>query len=112
VAAIEGPPADPARPAAEPSLADPARLAAEPVRARPAWGPVVMAALALPGVAPAQVEAVPGERLVAFKWLSYDDWQPGLDRIRVNSPSVLVRAPAGEKWVVEGSFTADSVSGA
>jgi hypothetical protein len=77
-----------------------------------AWGPVVLAALALPGAAAAQVEPVPGERLVAFKWLSYDDWQPGLDRISVRSPSVLVRTPLGEKWAVEGSLTADRVSGA
>jgi hypothetical protein len=71
-----------------------------------------MAALALPGTAPAQVEPVPGERLVAFKWLSYDDWQPGLDRIRVESPSLLVRTPVGERWALEASGTTDRVSGA
>ena len=76
------------------------------------WGSVVCAALALPGLAAAQGEPGPGPGLVAFKWLSYQDWQPGLKRVGVQAPSLLVRAPLGERWGVEGSLTSDSVSGA
>jgi Protein of unknown function (DUF3570) len=112
VAATEGAPAEVAATACPAVAHAEAAATAPPAVAHAAWGPVVMAALALPGVAPAQVEPVPGERLVAFKWLSYDDWQPGLDRIRVLSPSVLLRMPLGERWAVEGSLTADRVSGA
>ena len=73
-------------------------------------GSVVCAALALPGVAAAQGE--PGVGLVAFKWLSYQDWQPGLKRIGVQSPSLLVHLPLGERWGAQSSLTTDSVSGA
>lgn len=77
-----------------------------------AWGPLVAAALALPGVAVAQGAPGPGPGLVAFKWLSYQDSQPGLQRVGVKSPSLLLRAPLGERWAAEASLTADSVSGA
>lgn len=76
-------------------------------------GSVVAAALALPGCATAQAEADPTQGLVSLKWLEYRDEQPGLERIRVRSPSLLVRTPVfAERWAVEGSLTADSVSGA
>ena len=76
------------------------------------WGPLVAAALALPGSAAAQGEPGPGPGLLAFKWLSYQDSQPGLQRVGVTSPSLLVRAPLGERWAAELSATTDSVSGA
>ena len=76
------------------------------------WGPLVAAALALPGPAAAQGEPGPGPGLLAFKWLSYQDSQPGLQRVGVTSPSLLLRAPLGERWAAEVSVTADSVSGA
>ncbi len=68
------------------------------------------AALALPGVAAAQVDTGPGT--VSLKWLSYQDRQPGLQRIKVSSPSLLVRAPLAGPWVLEGALSGDSVSGA
>ncbi|MBI5259534.1 MAG: DUF3570 domain-containing protein [Burkholderiales bacterium] len=61
--------------------------------------------------AAAQAEAG-GPGLVGFKWLDYRDWQPGLQRVAVHAPSVLLRLPLGERWQVEGSATEDSVSGA
>lgn len=78
---------------------------------------MLCAALALPGVlhaAPtgAAASESDGQGLVALKWLSYQDWQPGLQRIAVQSPSVLLRAPLSSRWMLEGSATADSVSGA
>jgi hypothetical protein len=75
-----------------------------------ACGSLVAAALALPGASCAQPG--PGPGLVSFKWLDYSDRQPGFDRVGVQSPSVLVAMPLGERWGVEASYTADSVSGA
>ena len=75
-----------------------------------ACGSLVAAALALPGTSSAQPG--PGPGLVSFKWLDYSDRQPGFDRVGVQSPSVFVAMPFGERWGVEASYTADSVSGA
>lgn len=75
-----------------------------------ACGSLVAAALALPGAATAQ--SGPAPALVSVKWLDYRDRQPGFDRVAVRSPSVFVAAPVGERWGVEASYTADSVSGA
>jgi len=75
-----------------------------------ACGSLVAAALALPGVSGA--ELAPGPGLVSFKWLEYSDRQPGFGRVGVKSPSVYVAMPFGERWGVEASYTADSVSGA
>ncbi|MFZ2990331.1 DUF3570 domain-containing protein [Ideonella sp.] len=76
-------------------------------------GGVLAAALLLPGLAaPALAETAPEQGTVAFKWLSYRDWQPGLDRIKVSAPSVYVLAPLGSAWALEGSVVSDSVSGA
>jgi len=79
-------------------------------RTAAACGSLVAAALALPGAASAQLGPGPGQ--VSFKWLDYSDRQPGFDRIRVRSPSVLVALPVSERWGVEAGYTADSVSGA
>ena len=81
---------------------------------RPGTGAVVLAALALPGVwvEPAHAEGAPEKGTLAFKYLHYQDSQSGLKRITVNSPSVLVIAPIGKDWAVEGSAVVDSLSGA
>jgi hypothetical protein len=73
-------------------------------------GAVVAAALALPGLAAAQ--AAPERALVGFKYLYYKDYQPGLDRITVSSPSLYLLTPLGANWSVEGSVVVDSLSGA
>lgn len=77
-------------------------------------GAIVLAALALPGVwaPPAHAETAPEKGVIAFKYLYYQDSQPGLKRITVNSPSVYVLAPIGSNWSVEGSLVIDSLSGA
>lgn len=77
-------------------------------------GAIVLAALALPGVwlPPAHAEGAPEKGAIAFKYLYYQDSQPGLKRITVNSPSVYVLAPVGRDWSVEGSLVVDSLSGA
>ncbi len=92
------------------------------------WGPVIAAALAVPGTAAAQGLAAPitqaaqpdtstpdtrpGEGLIGLRWLSYRDWQPGLDRITVSAPALLLRLPVGARWAIETVAALDSVSGA
>lgn len=93
----------------------PLRLA-PPVRATPEsrLGAVVTAALALPGVhvGVAHAGGAPESGVVAFKFLHYQDSQPGLQRIKVDSPALYVFAPVGSDWSVEGSAVVDTVSGA
>jgi hypothetical protein len=76
----------------------------------PRIGAVLAAALALPGVAVAQF--APDSALIGFKYLYYKDYQPGLDRITVNSPSLYLLTPLGPSWSLEGSLVVDSLSGA
>jgi hypothetical protein len=73
-------------------------------------GAIVAAALALPGVAAA--ENAPEQTTLGFKYLYYQDYQPGLDRVQISSPSIYLLTPLGRNWSVEGSLVADSVSGA
>lgn len=77
---------------------------------------MVCAALALPGLAApaaaAEIDVVAGNGLVALRWLSYRDRQPGLDRIEVESPSVQVNLPLGGRWSIDATGTRDAVSGA
>ena len=76
-------------------------------------GVIVLAALAMPGVwQPAQAEAAPEEGVVAVKYLHYQDSQPGLQRIKVDAPSIYLLVPVSQQWAVEGSLVSDSVSGA
>ncbi len=80
--------------------------------ARPRWGPLVALALSLPGTVAAQADTVPVDGYVGLKWLDYRDAQPGLDRIRVQSPSALLRTPAAGGYSAEVQATVDRVSGA
>ncbi|MEO8124670.1 MAG: DUF3570 domain-containing protein [Burkholderiales bacterium] len=77
-------------------------------------GAIVLAALALPGVCPnpAHAEGGADNGLVAFKYLYYQDSQPGLQRVNVSSPAVFVSKPIGSEWLVEASAVTDAVSGA
>lgn len=72
---------------------------------------ILLAALALPGVA-VQAETAPDAATISLKYLSYRDWQAGLDRIAVTSPSVHLIAPLAGVWSLEGSLVTDTVSGA
>jgi len=81
-----------------------------PPSAAVARGAVIAAALSLPGVAPAQ--SVPEGAQIGFKYLHYQDSQPGLDRITVESPSLYLLAPFAQRWSLEASLVVDSVSGA
>ena len=82
-------------------------------KTNPAISLVVLAAIAMPGVwQQAQAEAAPETGLMAVKYLHYEDSQPGLKRIKVDSPSAYLLLPLSSQWAVEGSAVFDSVSGA
>jgi hypothetical protein len=76
--------------------------------------PLILAALALPGILPvaARAQSAPDEGIVALRYYDYRDWQPGADRISVKSPYLYALAPLSDSLVVEGSLVYDSVSGA
>ncbi|MBL6751810.1 MAG: DUF3570 domain-containing protein [Nevskia sp.] len=88
----------------------PASAAAERRRA----GGVLLAALALPGLATpaAHADLAPGHSFVEFKQLHYQDAQSGLRRIHVDAPSLYVLTPLGANWSLAGSAVLDIVSGA
>lgn len=75
---------------------------------------VLLAALALPGLmpAPAQAEEPPAQSLAAFKYLYYQDGQPGFDRIEVQAPSLRVLVPFATHFSMDAGAVVDSVSGA
>lgn len=72
---------------------------------------LLAAALLLPGVQ-AQADEPPQNGSISLRYLDYADRQSGLDRIHAHSPSVSVTAPVASDWSVEGTLTADDVSGA
>jgi Protein of unknown function (DUF3570) len=76
---------------------------------------LLAAVLALPGVlhpAPACAEDPPEKTTLSFKLLNYQDQQPGLKRVQVRAPALMVSAPVASKWSVEASAVHDEVSGA
>lgn len=73
---------------------------------------LLAAAMVMPVAHNAQAETVPERGQISFKYLDYLDRQPGDDRIKVKAPSVNVMMPIAGEWVVSGTYTSDSVSGA
>ena len=73
---------------------------------------LLAAALALPVAQVARAETPPEQGLIAFKYLSYTDRQPGQDRIAVRSPAVSVMSPIGSDWSIAADAIVDSISGA
>jgi hypothetical protein len=71
---------------------------------------VLLAALALPGVAAG--ETPPDQASLSVQVLDYRDWQPNLDRVRVHSPSVALELPLAGAWSVRGTVVSDTISGA
>jgi len=72
---------------------------------------LLAAALLLPGVQ-ALADEPPQGGSISLRYLDYADRQSGLDRIRAHSPSIAVTAPVASDWSIEGTLTADDVSGA
>lgn len=105
-----------------PAWAGVAVAATEPVnRTGPALSRVLAATLLLPGLAvvsglsavpAAQAETPPEQGVLAFKYGSYQDSQPGWNRIKVTSPQLYLLAPLAGAWSLEATRVGDSVSGA
>lgn len=72
---------------------------------------ILAAAVLLPGVA-AHAENAPERSTLSVRYLNYEESQPGLDRIKVHSPSLALETPIGAAWSLNASLTADAVSGA
>jgi hypothetical protein len=72
---------------------------------------LLAAALLLPGVQ-ALADEPPAASSISLRYLDYADRQSGLDRIHAHSPSIAVSAPVASDWSIEGTLTADDVSGA
>lgn len=87
----------------------------ETVQKNPKNGAVLAAALALPGLLPAAVQAqvtAPNATLVQFKYLYYRDYQESGDRMTINSPALYLLTPITDDWVFEIGAVYDSISGA
>jgi len=79
--------------------------------APPLAASLLAAALLLPGVQ-ALADEPPAASSISLRYLDYADRQSGLDRIHAHSPSIAVTAPVASDWSIEGTLTADDVSGA
>jgi hypothetical protein len=77
-------------------------------------GALLAAALALPGMLPASAsaQAVHDHGIIEFKYLNYRDWQPGADRMTVQSPTLYALVPIDDTVEIEGSVVYDAMSGA
>lgn len=77
-------------------------------------GALLAAALALPGVMPADAlaQSAPDKGIFELQYLSYRDWQPGRNRMTVDAPAFYALIPINDTWVVEGGMVYDAMSGA
>ncbi|MFZ3290599.1 MAG: DUF3570 domain-containing protein [Telluria sp.] len=73
-------------------------------------GAILLAALALPGLAGA--ENVPEQASISLKYLDYQDRQPNLERVGVHSPSLELVLPVAGRWALRGALVSDVISGA
>lgn len=82
--------------------------------ARATAGALFAAALALPGMMPANADAQtpPDTGFVQFKYLDYRDWQPGAKRMHVVNPGFLALKPLSESLIIEAALVYDGMSGA
>jgi hypothetical protein len=91
-----------------------AAVAATDARDAAHIGALMAAALALPGVlpAPAHAQSAPDKGIFELQYLSYRDWQPGRNRMKVDAPAFYALMPIGDTWSVEGGMVYDAMSGA
>lgn len=82
------------------------------VAATPLGRRILAAALMVPGLQAAHAEPQPEEGVVSFKYLHYQDRQPGIDRITVKAPALSLVAPIGSDWSLAAGTVVDSISGA
>jgi hypothetical protein len=74
---------------------------------------LLAAALLLP-LAPgaARAETAPQEGTISYKYLDYQDRQPGADRVGVKAHALALDLPLGESWSFDANAVTDAVSGA
>ena len=67
-----------------------------------------------PGVVPAaaHAQAAPDKGIFELQYLSYRDWQPGQNRMKVDAPAFYALVPLSDTLVVEGGMVYDAMSGA
>jgi len=73
-------------------------------------GGVFAATLLLPGLAAVSTvhaEEPPDQAEIALKYGYYRDWQPGLDRVKVQSPQLYLLTPFAGQWSLVDQFDAD-----
>jgi hypothetical protein len=72
------------------------------------------AAMALPGIVPATAlaESPPDKGIFSVIYGDYRDWQPGKDRMKVQSPTMFVLFPVNDSTAVQGTLVYDAVTGA
>jgi hypothetical protein len=73
---------------------------------------LLTAAMTLPLANIAHADSAPERGSVSLKSLNYEDRQPDSERIHVRANALRVEAPIAGEWLVGGTYTADSVSGA
>ncbi len=73
-------------------------------------GAILLAALALPGVA--QAETAPEQGSISVKYLDYQERQDNLKRVGVHSPALELLVPIAGQWALRAGVVSDAVSGA
>lgn len=73
---------------------------------------ILLAALAIPGIQAAHADTAPERAQISYKFLDYQDSQPGWERIGVHARAISLLVPIAGEWSLEGSITSDTVSGA
>ncbi len=73
---------------------------------------LLLAALALPILQVAHADTPPDRGHVSYKYLDYEDFQPGWDRMLIQANALSALLPIAGKWALEGALTVDTISGA
>lgn len=74
----------------------------------------LLAAAALLPLAPgvAMAETAPQQGTLSYKYLDYQDRQPGEDRVGIKAHALALTVPLGESWSFDANAVTDAVSGA
>lgn len=75
-------------------------------------GLAALATTAVLGSPQALAEAAPEKATLSLKTLSYQDFQPGADRIDIDAESLLFEVPIAGQWAITGTAVHDAISGA
>ncbi|OYU46684.1 MAG: hypothetical protein CFE44_00900 [Burkholderiales bacterium PBB4] len=76
------------------------------------WGVGLFAAACGAWPLAAHADVPPENATLSFKYLDYQDSQPGNDRIRVKAPAFAISTPFAGDWSLDASYVFDAISGA